>query len=674
MIYTDTLERGGRAVVSPPRDLRDTELQLEEFFSDTGPLASAIPGYRLRPQQVEMARAVEQAIENRSILIAEAGTGTGKTFAYLVPALARGGKVIISTGTKTLQDQLFSRDIPMVRNALQAPVTVALLKGRANYVCHYHLERAKNDGRFLDRDDVVYLARIESYARTSKSGDRSGLAEVPEDATVWPQVTSTRENCLGGDCPKYKQCFVMEARKQAMEADVVVVNHHLFFADVVLRDEGVAELLPACNTVIFDEAHQLPETASMFFGETVSTHQIIELGRDTRMEAATSAKDNAALPVVASQLEKAARDLRLQVSDAIGRQVYARAAANRDFTEALNVAVNRLTELAGVLKSQADRSEGLHNCWIRALEMLDRLDRWQEEEDLERVRWVEVFAHSVHLNATPLSIADIFHRQISGNPRAWIFTSATLSVAGDFSHYQREMGLDEAVTAFWDSPFDYQNQALLYVPENLPEPNSEGYTKAVVDVALPVIEAAEGRTFFLFTSLRAMREARDLMETGMRRSGMEYPLLMQGEGSRTELLERFRMLGNAVLLGSASFWEGVDVKGDALSLVIIDRLPFAPPDDPVLAARIEKMNGEGRNAFMEYQVPQAVITLKQGSGRLIRDENDRGVLMICDPRLISKHYGKRIWRSLPPMKRTRDLGEVRDFYKTIAAHEVAAAR
>jgi len=621
-----------------------------------------------------MAQAVEQAIEERSVLIAEAGTGTGKTFAYLVPALAKGGKVIISTGTKTLQDQLFGRDIPTVRNALQAPVTVALLKGRANYVCHYHLGRAKNDGRFLDRDDVVYLARIESYARTSKTGDRSGLAEVPEDATVWPQVTSTRENCLGGDCPNYKQCFVMEARKQAMEADVVVVNHHLFFADVVLRDEGVAELLPACNTVIFDEAHQLPETASLFFGETISTHQLIELGRDTRMEAAASAKDNAALPDAASQLEKAARDLRLQVRDDIGRQPYAQAAANRDFTDALNAAATRLTEFAGVLEAQADRSEGLRNCWMRGMEMLNRLGRWQGEEDRERVRWVEVFAHSVHLNATPLSIAGIFHRQISGHPRAWIFTSATLSVAGDFSHYQREMGLDEAATAFWESPFDYQNQALLYVPEKLPEPNSEGYTRAVVDAALPAIEAAEGRTFFLFTSLRAMREARDLMETGMKRMGMEYPLLMQGEGSRTELLERFRKLGNAVLLGSASFWEGVDVKGEALSLVIIDRLPFAPPDDPVLAARIEKMNSEGRNAFMEYQVPQAVITLKQGSGRLIRDENDRGVLMICDPRLISKHYGKRIWRSLPPMKRTRDLGEVRDFYKSIAATETAAAR
>ncbi|MGQ0578513.1 MAG: ATP-dependent DNA helicase [Betaproteobacteria bacterium] len=647
---------------------------LKTFFADSGPLAHTVSSYRVRPQQLELAQAVEQAIEKRSVLIAEAGTGTGKTFAYLVPALAKGGKVIISTGTKTLQDQLFGRDIPMVRNAMQAAVTVALLKGRANYVCHYHLERAKNDGRFLDRDDVVYLARIESYARTSKTGDRSGLADVPEDASVWPQVTSTRENCLGGDCPDYKHCFVMEARKQALQADVVVVNHHLFFADVVLRDEGVAELLPACNTVIFDEAHQLPETASLFFGETVSTHQLIELGRDTRMEAAASARDNPALPDAAAQLEKAARDLRLQVRDDIGRQPYAQAAANRDFSDALNVAVTRLTGLAEVLKSQAGRSEGLHNCWMRTMEILDCLGRWRQEGDRERVRWVEVFAHSVHLNATPLSIADIFHRQISGTPRAWIFASATLTVAGDFSHYQREMGLDEAATAFWESPFDYQNQALLYVPEDLPEPNSEGYTRAVVDAAMPVIEAAEGRTFFLFTSLRAMREARELMETAMKRMGMQYPLLMQGEGSRTELLERFRKLGNAVLLGSASFWEGVDVKGEALSLVIIDRLPFAPPDDPVLAARIEKMNSEGRNAFMEYQVPQAVITLKQGSGRLIRDENDRGVLMICDPRLISKHYGKRIWRSLPPMKRTRDLGEVRDFYKRITADEAAAAR
>jgi len=646
---------------------------LQHFFDDSGPLAATIPGYRLRPQQLEMAMAVAHAIESKGLLIAEAGTGTGKTFAYLVPALSKGGKVIVSTGTKTLQDQLYNRDIPMVRNALQAPVTVALLKGRANYVCHYHLERAKNDGRFLNRDDVVYLARIESYAKTSKTGDRSGLAEVPEDATVWPQVTSTRENCLGGDCPNYKDCFVMEARKQAMEADVVVVNHHLFFADVVLRDEGVAELLPACNTVIFDEAHQLPETASLFFGESVSSSQLVELARDTRIEAATSAKDNAALPEAASALEKAARDLRLQFRDDSGRQPFSSAHDNPEFADALDLAVTRLTDLTALLESQADRSEGLQNCWTRGIDLLGGLARWWEEEDKSWVRWIEIFGGSVHLNATPLSIADIFHRQITGNPRAWIFTSATLSVQGNFSHYQREMGLADAATAFWDSPFDFANQALLYVPEGLPEPNAEGYTRKAVEAALPVIEAAQGRTFFLFTSLRAMREARELMETGMKKMGMDYPLLMQGEGSRTELLERFRKLGNAVLLGSQSFWEGVDVRGEALSLVIIDRLPFSPPDDPVLAARIETINAEGRNAFMEYQLPQAVITLKQGAGRLIRDENDRGVLMICDPRLITKQYGKRIWRSLPPMRRTRDQAEVLTFFRTVTDVTVVTA-
>ena len=639
---------------------------LAQFFSDSGPLARLIPGYRLRPQQLEMATAVEQAIENRTVLIAEAGTGTGKTFAYLAPSLAKGGKVIVSTGTKTLQDQLFNRDIPTVRNAMQAPVTVALLKGRANYVCHYHLERARNDGRFQSRDDVVYLARIESYAKTSKTGDRSGLAEVPEDATVWPLVTSTRENCLGSDCPNYKQCFVMEARKQAMEADVVVVNHHLFFADVALRDEGVAELLPACNTVIFDEAHALPETASLFFGESASTSQLVELARDVRIEGVASARDNAALPDASAVLEKAAKDLRLKVREEGGRQTHAQAMAVTAFAEALEDVLGALGELGTILESQADRSEGLKNCWTRSLDMLDRLGRWQEEQDSERVRWLEVFGHSVHLNATPLSIADIFSRQISGTPRTWIFTSATLSVQGDFKHYQREMGLDTAQTAFWESPFDYPNQALLYVPEKLPEPNTPLYTTAVIEAALPAIEAAEGRTFLLFTSLRAMREARDLLENGMRQMGMQYPILMQGEGSRSDLLDRFRKLGNAVLLGSASFWEGVDVRGEALSLVVIDKLPFAPPDDPVLAARIEKMNAEGRNAFMEYQVPQAVITLKQGAGRLIRDETDRGVLMICDPRLISKPYGKRIWRSLPPMRRTRDPAEVITFFREIA--------
>jgi ATP-dependent DNA helicase DinG len=394
----------------------------------------------------------------------------------------------------------------------------------------------------------------------------------------------------------------MEARKQALEADVVVVNHHLFFADVVLRDEGVAELLPACNTVIFDEAHQLPDTASLFFGESVSTSQLIELARDTRIEAAASARDNPALPEAAAALEKSARDLRLQFRDEAGRQPFAAAKAGREFGVALDGVDAGVTALTAVLESQADRSEGLHNCWARAVDILERLAHWQQEDDREWVRWIELFGASVHLNATPLSIADIFRRQVKGHPRAWIFTSATLSVQGNFSHYQREMGLEEATTAFWESPFDYPNQAMLYVPEKLPEPNTEGYTRAAVDAALPVIEAAEGRTFFLFTSLRAMREARELMETGMKRMGMDFPLLMQGEGSRSELLDRFRKLGNAVLLGSASFWEGVDVRGEALQLVIIDRLPFSPPDDPVLAAR---SRNERRRAQRLHGIPAA---------------------------------------------------------------------
>jgi ATP-dependent DNA helicase DinG len=642
---------------------------MEHLFSAAGPLAQAIPGFKVRRQQIEMAQVVAEVIQAHGVLIAEAGTGTGKTVAYLVPALLSGGKVILSTGTKTLQDQLFNRDIPTVRQALRAPVTVALLKGRANYVCHYHLDRNLQDGRFASRADAGHLQLVARYARTSKTGDRSGLAEVPEDAGVWPLVTSTRDNCLGGDCPRYKECFVMEARKQALAADVVVVNHHLFFADLALRDEGVAELLPACNTVVFDEAHQLPDTASLFFGESLSTAQLLELVRDTRLEAAAAAKDFAALPEAAQALERAARDLRLAAGEESGRQTARQAEASRDFGQRLDAVAERLATLGKLLEFQADRSDGLGNCWQRCVDLTGRLARWREAEQQEhgkdRVRWVEVFQHAVQLNSTPLSIAEVFRRQIEAGTRAWIFTSATLSVKQDFSHYQQQMGLGQARTAGWDSPFDYATQALLYVPERMPGPNSAGYTEAVVKAVLPVLAASRGRAFLLFTSLRAMREAHALLEDGFAHEGYDFPLLLQGEGSRSQLLERFRRLGNAVLVASQSFWEGVDVRGEALSLVMIDRLPFAPPDDPVLAARIDRINAEGRNAFMEYQLPEAVITLKQGAGRLIRDETDRGVLMICDTRLVDRPYGRRIWQSLPPMRRTRALTDVLAFFDDV---------
>jgi len=635
--------------------------EIERFFSEKSPLTTKVTAFRPREQQRKMALKVAEAINTNAILVAEAGTGTGKTFAYLVPALLAGGKVIISTGTKNLQDQLFQKDLPTVRDALKTPVSMALLKGRANYVCHYHLERTSSDGLFKTREDIRHLGKIKKYAKITQSGDRSGIADVPENAPIWMHVTSTRDNCLGQECPHHKECFVLKARSEAMQADIVVVNHHLFFADVMLRDEGVTELLPACNTVIFDEAHQLPETASLFFGETLSTTLLLDLARDTRIEAATGAKDFEPLPKACDELDKAARDLRL-VFKKEGRMPAAATKSLKEFTPSLIILGEKISNLSKLLETQAERSEGLENCWQRVQVLAMQLKQWPSEEDVDHVKWLEVFHHSLHLNATPLSIAEIFEKQISGNSRAWIFTSATLAVKQNFSHYQREMGLMDAHTACWDSPFDYGEQALLYVPQNLPEPNNEGYTEAAVHATLPLIEASKGRAFLLFTSLRTMQRAYDLLVAEFDMRGWDYPLMLQGEGSRNQLLSRFRDHGNAVLLGSQSFREGVDVRGEALSLVVIDKLPFAPPDDPVLAARIAQISKQGRNAFMEYQLPRTIINLKQGAGRLIRDETDRGVLMICDPRIITKQYGKRIWQSLPPFKRTRIESDAVKFF------------
>jgi len=674
-LYTRSGNNSGRDVCKflDPPNTRDLNSDFDSIFSANGALGRTVKDFRARPFQLEMAQAVAAAIAGNEVLIAEAGTGTGKTFAYLVPALLSGGKVVISTGTKTLQDQLFDRDIPTVRNALKAPVMVALLKGRANYICRHHLERALAAGRLPTREDVRWLQKIARHANATITGDKSDLADVPENAGVWSYVTSTRENCLGSACGHYDTCFVMEARRQALAADVVVVNHHLFFADVMLRDEGVAELLPACNTVIFDEAHQLPEIASLFFGERVSTSQFIELARDTRMEAAVGAKDFPELPAAALAVDRAARDLRLSLTEENARLPAHALNDNRTFAAALSALCNKLNIFNSLLEEQAKRSAGLEKCRQRATALAELIRRWRDGTDPEMVRWLEVFSHSLQLNSTPLSIADVFRRQVREHARAWIFTSATLSVNRDFSHYSGEMGLSGARTASWDSPFDFYRQALLYVPRDLPDPNSRQYTGAVIDAALPVIEASGGRAFLLFTSLRAMREGYESIRERFHASGRQFPLLMQGEGSRTELLARFRDLGNAVLVGSHSFWEGVDVRGEALSLVVIDRLPFAPPDEPVLAARIDQMNRAGRNAFIEFQLPQAVITLKQGAGRLIRDETDRGVLMICDPRLASRPYGRRIVESLPPMKRTRDLAEVTAFLEACRGRTPAPA-
>ncbi len=649
---------------------------IERIFAPEGPLADAVPGFRPRPQQVEMAQRIAEAIAGNSALVAEAGTGTGKTFAYLVPALLSGGKVIVSTGTKTLQDQLFNRDLPTVRDAIGVGATIALLKGRANYVCHYHLERSLAAARLATREEAAHLRKIVRFAERSHTGDKAECIDVPEDSGAWAVATSTRENCLGQECPHAKGCFVTAARQEALVADVVVVNHHLFFADVMLKDEGMGELLPACNTIIFDEAHQLPEVAGLFFGESLSTNQVIELARDTRNEAIVAAKDYPPLQEAATALDKAARDLRLAVKGENLRLPAARIESEAAFVEAQQGLADAIGGLIRHLDAQAERGEGLANCLRRTQELAAALKRWRGGsadpeaaggEGLENavVKWVEVYLQSMSLNLTPLDIAPIFQRQMEGHPRAWIFTSATLAVGSNFSHYCGELGLAEAATAVWGSPFDYEKNALLYAPTHMPDPNSPLYQEAVAEAAWPAIRAAgaTGRgAFVLCTSLRAMRRIRELLQEKLAAEGLDLPLLMQGEGSRSELLERFRFLGNAILVASQSFWEGVDVRGEALSLVVIDKLPFAPPDDPVLAARIDKLRAAGRNPFMEYQLPRAVISMKQGSGRLIRDEADRGVLMICDPRLTGKPYGKAVWRSLPPMRRTREIAEVEAFF------------
>lgn len=638
-------------------------MTLDEVFAEGGLFAAAFPGYKPREQQLEMAHAVAETIAEHGQLIAEAGTGTGKTFAYLVPALLSGGKVIVSTGTKTLQDQLFQRDIPTVRDVLKVPVTIALLKGRSNYVCHYHLDRAEHEGRFHSKEDVKHLHSVIRYAKTTQSGDKAACPGVPENAPIWAHVTSTRDNCLGQDCPCHKDCFVLKARQAAQEADVVVVNHHLFFADVWLRDEGAGELLPACNTVIFDEAHQLPEVASLFFGETVTSGQLIELARDARAEAIVVAKEFIVLPQAAEALEKSVKDLRLVFKSDGLRLPQHQLSDYPKFFAALDEVVARVKTLRELLAKQSERAEALEKCEQRAAGLVDALTRWREGDHEDAVHWIDVSSFGFMLHATPLNVADIFRKQLNGNSRAWIFASATLAVNGHFKHYQHELGLWDARTALWDSPFDYKRQAVLYVPPAMPEPNSPEYTRAVIDAAWPLLQITQGHAFLLFTSLKAMREAHDLVVARLKEAGLDWPVFLQGQGSRTELLDNFRRAPNAVLVASQTFWEGIDVKGQQLSLVVIDKLPFAPPDDPVLSARIEQLKKDGRNAFMEYQLPYAAITLKQGAGRLIRDETDSGILMIADNRLVEKHYGKLVWNSLPPMYRTRELGNVRRFFE-----------
>ena len=656
---------------------------ISEIFSLDGPLAAMSPGFRVRTTQIELAQAVERTIAERSTLIAEAGTGTGKTWAYLVPALLGGGKVLVSTGTRTLQDQLFSRDLPRVREALSIPATIALLKGRGNYVCHYHLERLQGEDRALkSRGEVHQLRNIQTFAQQSATGDRADLPTVPEDAEIWQRVTSTRENCLGQDCPNVRDCFVLKARRQAQEADVVVINHALFMADLMLRDEGVTDLLPAADTVVFDEAHQLPDTATRFLGSSVSTHQLLDLGRLIETAGLAHARELTNWSEQARALEQSTRELRLSCaalenmpSRRVTFEAFPEPAAFDIARDALQTSLDAVGQL---LSSVEEKHPDLATAARTARELAERLAEWgqpargvrSDAQDLHQiVRWVELGLHHVRLHAAPLSVAEAFSRYRQGG-QAWIFTSATLSVHGDFSHFTERLGLQSAETVRMESPFDYAKQAMLFVPQSLPAPQSSEFLPAFVEHLMPLIQASQGGALVLCTTLRAVERVAALLADAYDRVGLSWPIMRQGNGTRRDLLERFRTLDHAVLVGSASFWEGIDVAGDRLTLVAIDKLPFAPPDDPVLEARLRACRSRGGNPFMEYQLPEAAIALKQGAGRLIRSETDWGVLMVGDTRLVDKPYGKQLWRGLPPFARTRVLQEAVEFLTLKQAQRV----
>ena len=659
-------------------------------FGPDGLLAGAVAGFVPRDSQREFALAVYDTIADCGTLIAEAGTGTGKTFAYLVPALIAGGKLLISTGTKALQDQVFRKDLAALRAVLDPSTDIALLKGRQNYVCLQRLERTEREGQLPQRQDVVHLRAIARFARTSATGDRAELGEVPETASIWPLVTSTRENCLGQQCPHFEDCFVYKARRAAQAADVVVVNHHLFLADMALREDAISEFLPTVDTIVLDEAHQLPKIAGDFFGTGFSLAQVGDLAVDACSVGLARAADGASWPALAQSLEQAVRVARLALSEA-GLSAGMRVAVDRltrrvQIGQALSGIDAALAAVAAAVAANAGRDAELDALGPRAAAVRAEIASWvnalaqpsdasTEAPDADDegaaahdwVRWINVSTHGAQFHATPLSPGETFARMRSQQTQAWILTSATLTLAGRFDRFVADVGLPQARTQRWSSPFDFARQALLYLPQAMPSPHADDFAEQVADSAWPVIAASGGRAFVLCTTLRAVDRVAARLRTRMQAESNELPLLVQGTATRRALLDEFRHAGNAVLVGSVSFWEGIDVRGEALSLVVIDKLPFAPPDDPVVEARIRRLRALGRNAFTEFQLPQAVTLLQQGVGRLIRDERDRGVLIILDDRLLTKSYGRTVLASLPPFARTRSEDEACAFFSRAAA-------
>jgi len=633
---------------------------LAELFGAGGPLADCLDGFAPRPEQVAMAEAVDAAIRAGHNLVVEAGTGTGKTLAYLVPALLSGHRILISTGTKTLQDQLYHRDLPVIGKALGRPMEVRLLKGRANYLCLYRLDVVRGDAGGSDDARIGRaLPQLQEWADRTRTGDIAEITAIPEDWPLWSRVTSTVDNCLGSRCAWFEDCHVFAARQGAREADLVVVNHHLLMADLTMKEEGFGELLPGADAVIVDEAHHFPKVAQGFFNVSVSSGQVHDLAGDVRGEAVRAGLFDAALDRMLDGLQHAVDDARLALPRHEGSIAWAD--AGEDFPGALLTLADAVADLREYLDGVVHDNAGLTRCAERSVALLAALGEISEADEDEALRWVRSGHSSFTTNVTPLDASRDIRTLLDARPCTWIFTSATLAVRDDFHHFTSRIGLADAdiATRQIASPFDYPRIARLYLPTGLPGPNDPGYTESAVAAMNAAVHASRGRAFLLFTSHRALRRAAEILDG---EPGFDYPLLVQGQLPRTRLLEKFSRLEHAVLLGTATFWEGVDIRGHDLVLVAIDRLPFASPGDPMLAARLESIRNHGGNPFRDYQLPEAVLNLKQGVGRLIRDYDDFGVVMICDPRIIEKGYGRDFLASLPVMPVTRELADIQDFF------------
>lgn len=636
-----------------------------KVFSEQGALSKGIAGFRPRAEQIQMATAVAQAINAQTSLVVEAGTGTGKTFAYLAPALLANKKTIISTGSKNLQDQLFKRDLPAIKNALNYTGKIALLKGRANYLCLERLDQVIAQGVLGDRSVLADLAKVRKWNAATKTGDLSECIELAEDSSILPQLTSTADSCLGSDCPNYADCYVAAARKKALNADLVVVNHHLFFADLAVKESGFGELIPQAEVIIFDEAHQLPDIASQYFGQSLTSRQLFEISKDMNIVYRTELKDMKQLGAAADQLTKAVQDFRLLLGEGNVRGnlrdlFKPHRGEQSEAEKGILLVQERLAFSVEVAKLALGRSQTLDSIFERLENAKAQLARLMDTSVVGYCYWYECVGRQFGLHITPLTVSEKFAEEMQKREVSWIFTSATLEVGGSFQHFCQRLGIQQAKQQILASPFDYPNQAMLCVPRYLPSSNQQNTLKQLGAMLLPVINTNQGRCFVLCTSYLMMRGLAEYF-----REQSELNVLLQGEMAKATLLDKFTKEPNSVLVATSSFWEGVDVRGEALSLVIIDKLPFTAPDEPLLKARIEDCRLQGGDPFNDIQIPEAVIALKQGVGRLIRDVSDRGVVIICDNRLVTRQYGATFLRSLPNAKRTRDLNKVVQFLREI---------